>query len=152
MAKTKMRCPFNDKLCIECQLYRGRHYFLCACKDYRGYIKPKDDEFTFGGRTPIDFESVNKLLEPWSDNTNNSHSYPDVKLKVIDMEGGEERYTSFAEAKTWNWGDTGTMRIVNGVHITSFRKFLEIARYQAEKGDKEITVLEAARFILLGGG
>ena len=42
MAKTKMRCPFNDKLCVECQLYRGRHYYLCACPDYRGYIKLKE--------------------------------------------------------------------------------------------------------------
>ena len=151
MAKTKMRCPFNDKLCIECQLYRGRHYYLCACQDYRGHIKPKD-EITVSTRTPIDFKTVNRLLEPWADNNYDSDSYPNLKIKVIDMESGEERYTDFEQAKNWNWGDTGTMRIVNGVHITSFKKFLEIARYQEEKGNTEVSVLEAARFMLLGGG
>ena len=40
MAKSPVRCPFNGRLCIECTLYRGRHYYLCNCEHYRGYIKP----------------------------------------------------------------------------------------------------------------
>ncbi len=39
MAKTKMMCPFSNKLCEECALYRGRHYFLCFCEKYRGYLE-----------------------------------------------------------------------------------------------------------------
>jgi len=132
-------------------LYRGRHYYLCACEDYRGYIKPKD-EITLGGRPAIDIKAVSRLLEPWAGATSESSSYPDVKIKVIDMESGEERYTGFKEANNWKWGDTGTMRIISGFHVTSFKKFLEIVRYQAEKGNKEVSVLEAARFMLLGGG
>jgi hypothetical protein len=38
MAKTKMLCPFTNKLCRECAQYRGRHYYLCYCSKYRGYI------------------------------------------------------------------------------------------------------------------
>ncbi len=38
MAKTRMMCPFSNKLCEECALYRGRHYFLCFCENYRGYL------------------------------------------------------------------------------------------------------------------
>jgi len=38
MAKTKMLCPFTHKLCRECAQYRGRHYYLCFCNKYRGYI------------------------------------------------------------------------------------------------------------------
>ncbi len=38
MAKRKMNCPFSGKGCRECPLYRGRHYFLCFSKKYRGVI------------------------------------------------------------------------------------------------------------------
>jgi hypothetical protein len=38
MAKKRMLCPFSGKLCKECPLYRGRHYYLCFCKEYRGYL------------------------------------------------------------------------------------------------------------------
>ena len=38
MAKTIMKCPFSKGLCEECAIYRGRHYFLCFCEKYRGYI------------------------------------------------------------------------------------------------------------------
>lgn len=39
MAKIGMICPFSGRLCEECSLYRGRHYFLCYCMKYRGYLK-----------------------------------------------------------------------------------------------------------------
>jgi hypothetical protein len=38
VAKIGMRCPFSNRLCEECALYRGRHYYLCFCQRYRGYI------------------------------------------------------------------------------------------------------------------
>lgn len=34
-----MICPFSGKLCRECPIFRGRHYFLCYKEDYRGFIK-----------------------------------------------------------------------------------------------------------------
>jgi hypothetical protein len=38
VAKKKMICPFSKGLCIECPQYRGRHYYLCFCTKYRGYL------------------------------------------------------------------------------------------------------------------
>ena len=38
MAKDKVKCPFSNKLCKECALYRGRHMNLCYVQDYRGYL------------------------------------------------------------------------------------------------------------------
>jgi hypothetical protein len=44
MAKEDMLCPFTGKLCRECPIYRGRHYYLCFNKKYRGHIeKPGGD-------------------------------------------------------------------------------------------------------------
>ena len=39
MAKAEMICPFSGKLCKECAVYRGRHYYLCFSKKYRGYVE-----------------------------------------------------------------------------------------------------------------
>ena len=39
MAKTKMLCPFTNGLCKECPMYRGRHYYLCFHKKYRGHLE-----------------------------------------------------------------------------------------------------------------
>ncbi len=38
MAKTKMLCPFSGGLCKDCPAYRGRHFYLCFCSKYRGYL------------------------------------------------------------------------------------------------------------------
>jgi hypothetical protein len=38
MAKLKMLCPYSHQLCRECSVFRGRHYHLCFCKEYRGYL------------------------------------------------------------------------------------------------------------------
>jgi len=38
MAKFEMLCPFSEKICNECPLYRGRHYYLCFNTKYRGYL------------------------------------------------------------------------------------------------------------------
>jgi hypothetical protein len=45
VAKEDMICPFSGKLCRECPIYRGRHYYLCFNKRYRGHLE------TSGGDT-----------------------------------------------------------------------------------------------------
>lgn len=30
MEKAQMVCPFSKKSCIECAVFRGRHYYLCS--------------------------------------------------------------------------------------------------------------------------
>ncbi|MFC1934049.1 hypothetical protein ACFLWC_04845 [Chloroflexota bacterium] len=39
MAKEDMTCPFSGKLCGDCALYRGRHYYLCFSKKYQGNLE-----------------------------------------------------------------------------------------------------------------
>jgi len=41
MAKIPMLCPFSKELCRECTVYRGRHYYFCFRKEYRGYLGQK---------------------------------------------------------------------------------------------------------------
>jgi hypothetical protein len=42
VAKEDMLCPFSGKLCRECALYRGRHYYLCFSKKYRGHLEKSE--------------------------------------------------------------------------------------------------------------
>lgn len=35
MAKAKMYCPISHGVCVECSIYRGRHYYLCYAPKYR---------------------------------------------------------------------------------------------------------------------
>jgi len=44
VAKTRMICPFSKGMCVECALYRGRHYYLCYCTKYRGYLGKTEEE------------------------------------------------------------------------------------------------------------
>ena len=43
MAKTQMTCPFSGRLCKDCAPYRGRHYYLCFCNNYRGYLAEPEE-------------------------------------------------------------------------------------------------------------
>jgi len=36
MARVAISCPFSGKVCTECAIYRGRHFYLCFAKAYRG--------------------------------------------------------------------------------------------------------------------
>jgi len=36
MAKHKILCPISGGACIECAIYRGRHYYLCYSQNFRG--------------------------------------------------------------------------------------------------------------------
>jgi hypothetical protein len=36
MAKIKMVCPITKGPCVECAIYRGRHFYMCFSKEYQG--------------------------------------------------------------------------------------------------------------------
>ncbi|OPX97652.1 MAG: hypothetical protein A4E58_01302 [Syntrophorhabdus sp. PtaB.Bin006] len=36
MAKVHMTCPFSKGPCVECSVFRGRHYYFCFLKGRRG--------------------------------------------------------------------------------------------------------------------
>jgi hypothetical protein len=153
MAKSPVRCPFNGKLCIECHLYRGRHYYLCNCEHYRGYIKPGNKanaEIKIGS---VDFKKIKGLLDPWSTTPNTADENElKIKLKLIDLENSGEKFCDLKDAKTWRWDDPTIMRTIAGTQVNSWAKLLEIARYQEDKGASELVIHEAPRFMLLAGG
>ena len=152
MAKTPMLCPFSERLCEECETYRGRHYYLCMCEKYRGYIKPKEPVNYDGHVKTYSFETLKRLFEPWYAAESKPQQEFKLKLKVIDMETGESRRCEPEEAKGWKWDDPIIMRVVNGGQVISWENLEDIIRYQETKGTKEIAVYEAPRFMLLGGG
>jgi hypothetical protein len=65
MAKEKMLCPFSKKLCRECPLYRGRHYYLCYCREYQGHLRHSENQ-------------VDQVLEKTSVNTSGEFKMPPV--------------------------------------------------------------------------
>ncbi len=153
MAKTNMLCPFSHKLCNECTVYRGRHYYLSLCTNYRGYIgELKENAKPDAHHHSIDFKALKRLMEPWNNACHQVETEPEIRLKVIDMESGEARICQLDEAKAWDWSDQETMRIIGGLQVTSWDKLVEIARFKAEKGYQEVEIYQAPRFMLLGGG
>jgi len=152
MAKTKMLCPFNNRLCSECTVYRGRHYYLSLCTQYRGYIDEPQDKAKSGAIQPsVDLRAFKSWVEPWA-GEHKPETGLEIKLKIIDMESGETRTCELEETKDWDWSDTTTMRIVDGRQVTSWDKLVELASYKAQKGDREVKLYEAPRFMLLAGG
>jgi hypothetical protein len=75
-----------------------------------------------------------------------------IKLKLTDRESGQSRYCTLDEAKTWDWGDPETWRMVGGWQITSFQGLLNILYLKMEKGIDEVEIVEAPRFTMLAGG
>ena len=68
MAKTSMICPFSRKLCIECELYRGKHYFLCYCAKYRGNLGQSNEQVKFNAAPSVvnfqTFGEAGKSMDP----------------------------------------------------------------------------------------
>jgi len=153
MAKIDMFCPFSHRLCSECALYRGRHYYLGFCKQYRGYIGESKENTKSGTiHHSVDFQALWKLVEPWADAGLQPETKPKIKLKVVDMESEATTVCELDEAKTWDWSNPEMMRIIAGLQITSWDKLVELVSFKAKKGYQEVEVYEAPRFLLLGGG
>ena len=153
MAEIDMLCPFTHRLCTECALYRGRHYYLGACKRYRGYIGKSKGNTKSGTRHRSgDLPAVRNWLPPWASSGNQAETAQKIRLKVINMETGETRVCPFEESKTWDWNNPKLARVVGNIQITSWDKLAEISRFKAEKGRQEVTVYEFPRFMLLAGG
>jgi hypothetical protein len=126
---------------------------MCFCQKYRGYIGEAEQraKSRVNGH-PVDLRAVFKQIEPWADVGLLPGINSKVKLKVIDMENGDTRVCDLDEAKTWDWSNPEMMRMIGGVHVTSWNKLVELASFKAKKGYKEVELYEAPRFIMLGGG
>ena len=154
MAKTDMLCPFTHRLCKECALYRGRHYYLCFCKEYRGYIGESKENAKSGAlQHSVDFQAfLRNWVEPWSRAGRQPEAELEVKLKVIDMDTGTTRTCELKEAKTWDYNNPETVILIGGLQITEWDMLVDILSHKAGEGNQEVEVYEAPRFMLLGGG
>ena len=129
MAKTNMLCPFSNRLCSECPLYRGRHYYLSLCQKYRGHIgKSKENAKPGTNHGPVDFQALWKLVQPWAEAGPQPETEPKVKLRLIDVENETSRVCDLDEAKNWDWNDPTMMRLIGDLQITSWEKLVEIVR------------------------
>jgi hypothetical protein len=153
MAKEELVCPFSNTLCSECLIYRGRHYYIsnhqqnCDC-----ICNSKQQTESAVRNHSVDFQAFWKLVEPWKDIDYQSQPKRKISITVIDMESGETRVCQLEEAKTWEWDNPEMMRIIDGFHITSWDKLIEIVSFKAEKGNTEVRLYEAPRFMMLAGG
>jgi hypothetical protein len=152
MTKAAMACPFSNKACTECALYRGRHHYLSFSKPGRDCA---DDQEELGKThllpLSVQFQALKKSAEPWSGKSIRTKE-PEIRLKVIDMESGETRICDLNEAKKWDWSNPGIWRLIDGWQIASLERLIEILCHKAETGHEEVELYEAPRFMFLAGG
>jgi hypothetical protein len=149
--KNNKLCPFLHRGCEQCAIYRGRHIYLTVCKGSAGSARAGKNG-KLNAREPVDFKSMKELFEPWADKKDKTEALPDISIKVIDAETDEAAYFDLNEAKNWDWSNPTLMRVVGDIQIYSWEKLVEIARFKAKKGTRELVIYEAPRFMLLAGG
>jgi len=153
MAKAKMLCPFTKRPCSECAFYRGRHYYLSFSEHQRGYIsQPKAGNNRSDNNPIADIDTFDRSVTPWFGKHDRVETEPDIRLKVIDMETEETRICKLEEVRNWDWGNTEMIRTIDGFHISRWERMVEILRYKADNGYKEVVLYEGPRFMLLAGG
>ena len=59
MAKVKMVCPISKGVCVECAIYRGRHFYMCFSKEYQG--------------VSLGVEQIDELKAQYKSKDNNGH-------------------------------------------------------------------------------
>lgn len=120
------RCPFNPRIyCIDCNLYRGRHQ---ECRKAR----PANDI--------DDMKRVYNAAEPYKNDEIVDNL--DVRLKYINIEEGTTREIDYHDLKDANWKDPFMFKLVDGVHMTSWKQFLQMLKFKENSGAKLVEVVE----------
>jgi hypothetical protein len=158
MTKEDFVCPFDHKPCHECVLYRGRHYYIDSCRDnqYHHVRESRDNRESAAHRQMPDiqayFRALENQVEPWADVEPLPETDLPIRLRVINVETGENSVYSLAEVKQWDWGDLETVRQIDGIQIDSWEKLVKVLSYKAALGHEEVKLYEAPRFMVLAGG
>jgi hypothetical protein len=91
MEKSKFVCPFTNKTCHECALYRGRHCFI------DNHLQEKAQR-----RKPADikanFQALSEALTPEVDAGARAGEMPLIALRVVDVENGTSEVCPLEEA------------------------------------------------------
>jgi hypothetical protein len=98
------------------------------------------------------FRALESQVEPWADVEPLPETALHIRLRVINVETGENRVYSLAEVKQWDWGDRETVRQIDGIQIDSWAKLVKVLSYKAMSGHHEVKLYEAPRFMVLAGG
>ena len=75
-----------------------------------------------------------------------------MKLKVVDGESGKSRYITPEEAEALDWKNQAMMRMISGWQISSYERLVFMLHEKAQKGETEVEMIEAPRFMMLAGG
>jgi hypothetical protein len=145
MEKSKFVCPFTNKACHECVLYRGRHCFIDNHLQEKAHRrKPADIK--------ADFQALSDALQPRLEEGVRSGEVPQITLRVIDVENGTSEVCMLEEVRRWDWGDEQTVRMIDGRQLTSCDGLIEVMAHKAVKGYPEVKLYVAPRFMVLAGG
>ena len=152
MATMTRACPFSNRVCTECALYRGRHHYLFPLSSPLNPALPPPN--LTGGDEELrnDFLALKEFPEPWTGKHHETEDEPKIRLKVIDMENGTSRTCDLEEVKKWSWGNPRIWRLIDGRQVATFDHLMEILHFKAERGHEEIEIYEAPRFMMLAGG
>jgi len=153
MAKISMTCPFSNRGCTECAVYRGRHHYLSYSKEHHGSTNPRKEHAKSRVHSPsVEFQVLKSALKSVAGKNSEARMEPKIRLKVIDMESRATRICELSELKKWDWGNPRIWRLIEGQQVTGLDSLIEILCYKAEKGFEEVELYEAPRFMLLAGG
>ena len=157
MTKGEFVCPFDHGKCHECVLYRGRHYYIDSCRQDQGDISASKDNLrpsdnNHSGDLQAYFHALENQIEPWAHTDLLSEQDLKVKLRVINVETGENKMYPLSEVKQWDWEDPETVRQIDGIQIDSWEKLVKVLSYKVESGHEEVKIYEAPRFMVLAGG
>jgi hypothetical protein len=75
-----------------------------------------------------------------------------INLTLCDRETEERRSFTLEEAKTWDWRNPETWRMIGDWQISSYNSLLHVITLKIESGHKEVEIIEAPRFAMLAGG
>jgi len=75
-----------------------------------------------------------------------------ISLTLCDRETEERRSFTLEEAKTWDWRNPETWRMIGDWQISSYNSLLHVITLKIESGHKEVEIIVAPRFVMLAGG
>ena len=163
MAKRKMNCPFSGKGCKECSIYRGRHYFLCFSKRYRGVIGDRAEDIEEAMKNTTFFPSSRdeKKESKVSMNKWDKSIYGDETVLIVEDDAFWQDFIN------WVLYDTGYKIIISesGNAFETFSKHMDeldliiadeassgkgLIRYAKEKKPSIQTILTTGNYTPLG--
>jgi hypothetical protein len=152
-AKRTVACPFSNKACVECAIYRGRHHYLSFSKKYQG----STDQLRAHAKSyilplSVEFNVLRKSVEPKAGQYRGIQRWPKIRLKVIDMENRTTIIDDLNGLKKMDWSNPEIWRLIDGRQVTNLESLIEILYSKSEKGCEEVELYEAPRFMLLAGG